>query len=42
VDFRGMAGQAAKTEVGEKLKDRLEEKLKDENVRDKLKGLLGR
>jgi AsmA protein len=42
VDFRGMAGQAAKTEVGEKLKDRLEERLKDENVRDKLKGLLGR
>ncbi len=42
VDFRGMAGQAAKSEVGEKLKDRLEERLKDENVRDKLKGLLGR
>jgi AsmA protein len=42
VDFRGMAGQAAKSEVGEKLKDRLEERLKEENVRDKLKGLLGR
>ena len=42
VDFRGMAGQAAKSEVGEKLKDRLEERLKDEKVRDKLKGLLGR
>ena len=42
VDFRGMAGQAAKSELGEKLKDRLEERLKDENVRDKLKGLLGR
>ena len=42
VDFRGMAGQAAKSEMGEKLKDRLEERLKDENVRDKLKGLLGR
>ena len=42
VDLRGMAGQAAKSEVGEKLKDRVEERLKEENVRDKLKGLLGR
>jgi AsmA protein len=42
VDYRAMAGQAAKTEVGEKIKERLEGKLKDEKVRDKLKGLLGR
>jgi len=42
VDYRAMAGQAAKSEVGEKIKERLEGKLKDENVRDKLKGLLGR
>jgi len=42
VDYRAMAGQAAKSEVGEKVKERLEGKLKDEKVRDKLKGLLGR
>ncbi|HVJ12239.1 MAG TPA: AsmA family protein, partial [Burkholderiales bacterium] len=42
VDYRAMAGQAAKSEVGEKVKERLEDKLKDEKVRDKLKGLLGR
>ena len=42
VDYRAMAGQAAKSEVGEKIKERLEDKLKDEKVRDKLKGLLGR
>ena len=42
VDYRAMAGQAVKSEVGEKIKERLEDKLKDEKVRDKLKGLLGR
>jgi AsmA protein len=42
VDVRGMASQAAKSEVGEKLKDKLEERLKDDNIKDKLKGLLGR
>ena len=42
VDVRGMAGQAAKTEVGEKLKERLGEKLNEDKIRDKLKGLLGR
>ena len=42
VDYRGMAGEAAKSEVGQKLKDRVGEQLKDEKVRDKLKGLLGR
>ena len=42
VDMRGMASQAAKSEVGEKLKDKLEERLKDEKLKDKLKGLLGR
>jgi AsmA protein len=42
VDMRGMASQAAKSEVGEKLKDKVEERLKDEKLKDKLKGLLGR
>jgi AsmA protein len=42
VDFRGMAGEAAKSQVGEKLKERVEERLKDEKIKDKLKGLLGR
>ena len=42
VDFRAMAGDAVKSEVGQKLKDRVGEQLKDEKIRDKLKGLLGR
>ena len=42
VDMRGMASQAAKSEVGEKLKDKVEERLKDDKLKDKLKGLLGR
>ena len=42
VDVRGMASQAAKSEVGEKLKDKVEERLKDDKLKDKLKGLLGR
>lgn len=42
VDYRAMAGGAAKSEIGQKLKDRVGEQLKDEKVRDKLKGLLGR
>ena len=42
VDMRGMASQAAKSQVGEKLKDKVEERLKDEKLKDKLKGLLGR
>jgi AsmA protein len=42
VDYRGMAGEAAKSQLGEKIKDRLEEGLKDEKIKDKLKGLLGR
>lgn len=42
VDYRGMAGEAAKSEVGQKLKDRVGQELNDEKVRDKLKGLLGR
>ena len=42
VDFRGMAGEAAKSQVGEKLKERVEERLKYEKIKDKLKGLLGR
>jgi hypothetical protein len=37
-----MAGDAVKSEVGQKLKDRVGEQLKDEKIRDKLKGLLGR
>jgi AsmA protein len=42
VDYRAMAGDAVKSEVGQKLKDRVGEQLKDEKIRDKLKGLLGR
>src|SRR5574341_2397853 len=38
VDYRAVAGQAAKSEVGQKLKERL----KDQKLQDKLKGLLGR
>jgi AsmA protein len=48
VDYRGMASQAAKSEIGGKIKDRLEERLgggQDElkdKIQDRLKGLLGR
>jgi AsmA protein len=42
VDYRAMAGAAAKSQVGEKIKGRVEERLKDDKIRDKLKGLLGR
>ena len=42
VDYRAMAGDAAKSEIGQKLKDRVGEQLKDDKIRDKLKGLLGR
>jgi AsmA protein len=42
VDFRAMGRDAVKSEVGQKLKDRVGEQLKDEKIRDKLKGLLGR
>jgi AsmA protein len=42
VDYRAMAGAAAKSQVGEKIKERLGERLKDEKLGDKLKGLLGR
>ncbi|HEX6157022.1 MAG TPA: AsmA family protein, partial [Burkholderiales bacterium] len=42
VDYRGMAGEAAKSEIGQKLKDRVGQELNEEKVRDKLKGLLGR
>jgi hypothetical protein len=44
VDYRAMAGQAAKSEIGGKIKDRLEESVGDrkDEIRDKLKGLLGR
>ena len=43
VDYRGLAGAAAKSQVGEKIKERLEERvLKDEKIRERLKGLLGR
>ena len=44
VDYRAMAGQAAKSEIGGKIKDRLEESVGDrkDGIRDKLKGLLGR
>ena len=42
VDFRGMAGAAAKSQVGEKIKNRLEERLTDDKVKERLKGLLGR
>jgi AsmA protein len=42
VDYRGMAGAAAKSQVGEKLRSQVEERLKDEKIKDRLKGLLGR
>ena len=42
VDYRAMAGAAAKSQVGEKLKERLEEGVKDDKIKDRLKGLLGR
>ena len=42
VDYKGLAGAAAKSQVGEKLKERVEEGLKDEKIKDRLKGLLGR
>jgi len=43
VDYRGLAAAAAKSQVGEKIKERLEERvLKDEKIRERLKGLLGR
>jgi hypothetical protein len=38
VNYRAVAGDAAKSRVGEKVKERL----KDEKLGDKLKGLLGR
>jgi hypothetical protein len=37
-----MAGAAAKSQAGEKIKERLEEGLKDDKIKDRLKGLLGR
>jgi AsmA protein len=42
VDYRGMAGDALKSEAATKLKERVGEQLKDEKFREKLKGLLGR
>jgi AsmA protein len=42
VDYRSMAGAAAKSQAGEKIKERLEEGLKDDKIKDRLKGLLGR
>jgi AsmA protein len=42
VDYKGLAGAAAKSQVGEKLKERVEEGLKDDKIKDRLKGLLGR
>jgi AsmA protein len=42
VDYRAMAGAAAKSQAGEKLKERVEEGLKDDKIKDRLKGLLGR
>src|SRR5262245_13310362 len=42
VDYRSMAGAAAKSQAGEKIKERVEESLKDEKIKDRLKGLLGR
>lgn len=42
VDFRTMGREAVKSEVGQKLKDRVEERLKDDKIKDRLKGLLGR
>jgi hypothetical protein len=38
-----LAGAAAKSQVGEKIKEQLEERvLKDEKIKERLKGLLGR
>ena len=42
VDYKGLAGAAAKSQIGEKLKERVEEGLKDDKIKDRLKGLLGR
>jgi len=42
VDYRAMAGNVVNSETGQKLKERLGQELKDDKVRDKLKGLLGR
>ncbi|HEY8251501.1 MAG TPA: AsmA family protein [Burkholderiales bacterium] len=43
VDYRGLAGAAAKSQVGGKIKEQLEERvLKDEKLKERLKGLLGR
>jgi AsmA protein len=42
VDYRAMAGAAAKSQAGEKIKERLGEGLKDEKIQERLKGLLGR
>ena len=42
VDYRAMAGNALKSETGQKLKERLGQELKDDKIKDKLKGLLGR
>jgi AsmA protein len=42
VDYRAVAGAAAKSQVGEKVKERLGERLKDEKIQERLKGLLGR
>ena len=44
VDYRGMAGHAAKTEVGGKIKDRVEGQLDErkDKIKERLKGLLGR
>ena len=42
VDYKGLAGAAAKSQVGEKIRERLEEQVKDDKIKDKLKGLLGR
>jgi AsmA protein len=44
VDFRGMAGEAAKSQVGERVKEQLEQRKDkiEERLGDKLKGLLNR
>ena len=44
VDYRAMGGHAAKTEIGGKIKERLEERLggNKDKIQDRLKGLLGR
>ena len=42
VDYRAAAGDALKSETGQKLKERLGQELKDDKIKDKLKGLLGR